>query len=74
MKLKDLCNELWDDIVALMDFSTVSRLYGRVTGSSHYEYLKAYLSTDKCFIYKLARYFNLDMEDRDVQMYLPVGV
>ncbi|MCR5283158.1 MAG: hypothetical protein K6E18_07285 [Lachnospiraceae bacterium] len=74
MKLRDLCNELWDDIVALMDFSLISRLYGRCKECSHYEYLKAYLSIDKGFIFKLGRYFNLDMEDRDILMYLPVGV
>ncbi|MCR4691132.1 MAG: hypothetical protein K5739_07300 [Lachnospiraceae bacterium] len=74
MKLRDLCNELWDDIVALMDYVKVEKLYGRCNGCSHYEYLKAYLSMDRGFIHKLCRYFNLDMEDRDIQMYLPVGV
>ena len=74
MKLRDLCNELWDDIVALMDYVTVGKLYGRLKGCSHYEYLKAYLSVDRRFIFKLGRYFNLDMEDQDIQMYLPAAV
>ncbi len=74
MKLRDLCNELWDDVVALMDWMLLGKLYGKYTGESHYDYLKTYLSMDRSFIYKLCRYFNLDMEDQDVRMYLPVGV
>ena len=74
MKLRDLCYELWDDVVALMDWVTLGKLYGKFTGASHYDHLKTYLSMDKGFIYKLCRYFNLDMEDQDVRMYLPVGV
>ena len=74
MKLRDLCNELWDDIVALMDWVKLTRLYGRYTGSSHYDFLKTYLSIDRDFIYKLSKYFNLDLEDQDVKMYLPAGV
>ena len=74
MKLRDLCNEFWDDIVALMDYVMLGKMYGHFTGSTHYEYLKAYLSLDKGFVYKLGRYFNLDMEDRDIQNFLPAGV
>ncbi len=74
MKLRDLCNELWDDIVALMDYVTLGKLYEKCSGCSHYEYLKAYLTIDRRFIEKLRRYFNLDMEDRDIRMYLPAGV
>ena len=74
MRLKDLCSEFWDDIVALMDYVTLGKLYGRCIGCSHYEYLKAYLKADRGFMVKLCRYFNLDMEDRDIQMYLPAAV
>jgi hypothetical protein len=74
MKLKDLCNEMWDDLVALMDWVTLGKLYGQYTGCTHYEFLKAYLSFDTGFIAKLTKYFNLDMEDQDIKMFLPVGV
>ncbi len=74
MRLRDLCSEFWDDIVALMDYVVLGKLYGHCNGCSHYEYLKAYLKADKRFIYKLCRYFNLDMEDRDVQMFIPAAV
>ena len=73
MKLKDLCNELWDDIVALMDWAVLGRFYGLFSGYSHYELLKAYLSVDRGFMKKLSKYFNLDMEDADVMMFLPQG-
>ena len=74
MRLRDLCSDFWDEIVALMDYVTLERLYGYCNGYSHYEYLKAYLKADKRFIFKLCRYFNLDMEDRDVRRYLPAAV
>ena len=60
MRLEDLCNEFWDDIVSLMDFQVIERIAGPKGCLNRIEAVRTYCREDEDFWDVLGDYLYLD--------------
>ncbi len=60
MRLKDLCNEFWDDIVSLMDFRVIERIAGSKGCLNRIEVVRAYCMIEPDLWDVLGDYLHLD--------------
>ena len=60
MRLKDLCNEFWDEIIALMDYQVIEKITQPIGGLSRIEAVRAYCMEDPEFFNILRTFLHLD--------------
>ena len=60
MRLEDLCNEFWDEIVSLMEFRIIEKIAYPKGGLSRMEAVRAYCVIDPDFWDILGCYLHLD--------------
>ena len=63
MSLKNLCNEFWDEIIALMDYRVIEKIVHPKGGLSRIEAVRDYCMIDPDFWDVLGSYLYLDVSE-----------